>query len=89
MESLTTLLIQGRESCNDTLLEFFGDVDCVLLNSVRDLTQSNLNDLLQAGGGKEATITHLTALNEGGRTYLNIFDLTEALRTITGISQPI
>jgi len=88
LEALTKAVADARENAHDGLMEIFGDVDCILLNSVENITVASLNDLLQAGGTKEITISTLHAMNDGGRTFFKIADLLESLRSRTGNPAP-
>lgn len=89
LDSLIAAAKSSRGNAHDVLMEFFGDLDCVLLNHVESITLAALNELLHAGGSLQATSDHLHAMNEGGRTFLNPYDLSLALRKRSGISEPL
>jgi len=89
LEQLIKAVASERESAHDMLMEFFGDVDCILLNNVSSITVNTLNELLQGGGGtKDKATENLHAMNDGGRTFLKVFDLLESLRSRTGTPAP-
>jgi len=88
IDALTKAVVEARESAHDALMEIFGDVDCILLNTVDNVTQASLNDLLQASGTKEVAVSSLHAMNDGGRTFFKIEDLLESLRAKTGVPAP-
>jgi len=89
LDALIAAASTVRAQAHDTLMEFFGDLECVLLNQVESITLYSLNDLLQAGGSLKATLDHLNAMNEGNKTFLNPYDLALALRKRTGIQEPL
>jgi hypothetical protein len=88
LEQLTKAVSDARESAHDALMEIFGDVDCILLNSVDHITVWSLNEFLQAGNTKENTVSTLHAMNDGGRTFFKVADLLEHLRQKTGNPAP-
>jgi len=85
LDGLLQAMVEKTEAAHDMIMEFFGDIDCILLNSVDNITPANLNDLLQATGTGDATLQALQTLNEGQRTFFNVADLTETIRQKTGI----
>eukprot|EP00456_Euglypha_rotunda_P033476 TRINITY_DN2590_c0_g1_i10.p1 TRINITY_DN2590_c0_g1~~TRINITY_DN2590_c0_g1_i10.p1 ORF type:complete len:849 (+),score=199.22 TRINITY_DN2590_c0_g1_i10:266-2548(+) len=88
LDALIKAASSMRAQAHDTLMEMFGDLDCVLLNQVESITLYSLNDLLQAGGTVQNTMANLQEMNEGQRTFLNPYDLSLALRKKTGIQEP-
>jgi len=70
----------------DQLMEFFSDMECMLLNVVDNISDSQLSDLLVAGGGCPGALKHLHSLNDNHRTFLNIHDLIGAVHTKSGIA---
>jgi len=70
----------------DQLMEFFSDMECTLLNVVDNISDSQLADLLVAGGGAAGALRHLHSLNDNHRTFLSFHDLVEAVHTKSGIA---
>jgi len=85
LNALITALSEAKEHAHDQLLEFFSDMDCVLLNAVDDITAAQLNDLLVAGAGSESTLKILESLNNNHRTFLKMHDLLMAVHTKSGV----
>jgi len=85
IEALGPAISSLKEHAHDQIMEIFSDMDCVLLNSVDDVTDAQLNDLLVAGGSAADTLKHLQALNNSHRTFLNMGDLALAMHARSGV----
>jgi len=85
IDALIQAMIEKREAAHDKIMEFFGDIDCILMNAVDNVTSAALNELLQAGETQDKTLEALTTLNENQRTFFQVADLVEAVRSKTGV----